>query len=266
MNPGRKDLIVNLSIRGIGILLGCLSGVAVSRIPGVPPGVAYVAGLNVVAIAALYELIYRIPLNTQKHEDSLALLAGALADKSKSQSLVLLALSRAGKKIEKDETEDIWRGLMWNTDESYAATNYIDPEFYNSNQVQSILKLQKGMLRAGDQSFTIHKLFIWKDEESRKSKPARDTVRLHKDDEQANMILREIFYDKLVNDDTLACCIKKVDGMIDFAIFDKRVVFVWFLDDRQLITGGWVFVGEDEVAKFQSVFTKLFQAGTPLKK
>lgn len=266
MEKTAKRWGVEIALKAGEFLAGGLAGYLFSQMyPQAPDGLEWTIGAIVFIAAQMMEVTFRAGLQAERQDGVLSALSQTLATEGTERALLQAGLGYAGRELTPTETNIAWQKLSLLTQKSYVATNYIDPEeFYKSGLAEDVVQLQKAKIRV-QEDFTVKKVLIWKNAQERDSALAEDIRRLHLDDPRASMDLKGILYEKIAKNEALCDDLARhLDGHIDFAIFDKRVVLTWQLTDDRKISGGCVIVGKDPAGRFCEFFDILSREASPI--
>jgi hypothetical protein len=284
-----KARIINIGFKLLEILAGLGVAYGFKHIwENAPEGLEWLAGGVVTLILLGVEQAIRGNENYQEQKASVAALDGKLVAMQDGQSklqdalkamstghakmsaeltLLQVAASYAGRDLDPADTANAWRDLTWCAQESYLATNYINPKiFYGGNDAKDVVNFQLAKLRCNSSGFSIQKVLIWKDEQERKSPEVKDIIRLHRSNHGKRMDLYEILHVVFESDAELQEELKKVEQEIDFAVFDRKVALVWHLNkDTREVDGGTVVLSDEKVRKFERFFNRLLAHAATIK-
>lgn len=213
--------------------------------------------LAVTILGIVLGLVVVILLTLRRGLEELGRLSSALSIKFKTDSDRSKFLQSPQQKLQQAEMSKSWIELLWQFEKTFSATNYIKKEdFFDKPYADHGLAVQtvQAMVRGS----TIKKILIYDND--------AELVRLEptlQSQYKAGLNVRYLQRNKIDSDRELAAMLSKLDGNIDFGLFDSDIVLLWHLNSDRDVKGGTILFGKEQFTPYYNFFEAIFRAATP---
>lgn len=182
----------------------------------------------------------------------------ALAERFSSDAELGELLRAPQLELSGPQVPEKWLALLWRLERDYAATNYISREAH-LDKGYAALALEIQALKIKVSHVPIRKVFIVDDEPERQN--IHDVLLAQT---QVGVQLRTIERKAIKTNAELKLQAAGLQS-IDFALINRDMVLLWFLDGKRRITGGKLLFGEQQFKPYKLFFDSLYREAQAFK-
>jgi hypothetical protein len=236
-------------------------GLAVGAVVAISKGELGIAAISTCLTILILECI-ELKTQLRKLQDAgknLVLIGDYLSKTNADTELFLTAikLSYDPKKLH----DEVWRELTKLLRGNYCATNYIAGIY--KDQGENIVKLQ--VAKQATRSVEFEKIFFVDDDAEVLTDSFKEIVNLHRSKSGSYMKLHWLRRGTMTSDRNISKLVKAVGGIenTDFAVFDKKIVMRWRLDENRDVIKWSLVIGDENSKPYLDLFRALQEKSRP---